>query len=234
MKAMKYIVAAALMMCAGVESKAQDKVEGTVCADFVNQYIWRGQDLGNVSVQPTLGIGWKGLSLSAWGSVGLASVEDAKEFDLTLGYSVGGFNVGVTDYWFSEGSYFQYGAHATTHVFEGNVGYDLGFLSLQCYTNFGGADGVNKDGKRAYSTYLELNAPFKLGGCEWDATLGAVPMATDFYGTSGFAVTNVGLKATKTFSIGNALDIPVFTGVTVNPRSEKAYLLVGFSISPKL
>ncbi len=36
-------------------AKAQDNVSGTVSADVVNQYIWRGQDLGDVSLQPTLG-----------------------------------------------------------------------------------------------------------------------------------------------------------------------------------
>jgi hypothetical protein len=35
---------------------AQDKVETTVSADVVNQYIWRGQDLGDVGLQPTLGL----------------------------------------------------------------------------------------------------------------------------------------------------------------------------------
>lgn len=30
-------------------------VETTIAADVVSQYIWRGQDLGNVSLQPTLG-----------------------------------------------------------------------------------------------------------------------------------------------------------------------------------
>jgi len=52
-------------------------------ADLVNQYIWRGQHLGNVSLQPTLGLEWKGLSLSTWGSVGLADAADDKEVDLT-------------------------------------------------------------------------------------------------------------------------------------------------------
>jgi len=230
---MKMMMAAAMMIFAGLETKAQDKVEGTAGADFVSQYIWRGQDLGNISIQPTLGLGWKGLSLSAWGSVGLESA-DTKEFDLTLGYSVAGLNVGITDYWFNEGRYFQYKAHKTTHVYEANVGYDFGFLSAQLYTNFAGADGVNNSGKRAYSTYFELAAPFSLVGCDWTASLGAVPMATDFYGTSGFAITNISVKATKEFSIGKALTIPVFTGITVNPRTEKAYLLAGFSIVPKL
>lgn len=231
------MIAAALMVCAGTESKAQ--VEGTISADFVNQYIWRGLDAGNVSVQPTLGIEWQGLSLSAWGSVGLTSASDTKEFDLTLGYTKGGFNVGVTDYWFNSGQdsrnrYFMYEAHRTNHVFEANLGYDFGFLSAQWYTNFGGNDGVNKDGKRAYSSYFELTAPFKFVSCDWDATLGAVPYATDFYGTTGFAITNIALKATKTFTVGKALDIPVFAGITANPCSQKAYLLIGFSLTPKL
>ena len=89
MKTFRYLAVAAVALMATPESKAQDKVEGSAGIDIVSQYIWRGQDLGNVSVQPGLGISWKGLSLSAWGSVGLTSASDTKEIDLTLGYSVG-------------------------------------------------------------------------------------------------------------------------------------------------
>lgn len=64
---------------------AQDKVEANVSADVVSQYIWRGQDLGDVSLQPSLGVSYKGVSLSAWGNVGLSDNTDTKEFDLTLG-----------------------------------------------------------------------------------------------------------------------------------------------------
>lgn len=201
----------------------------TLGADLVNQYIWRGQDLGNVSLQPTLGIGWKGLTLSAWGSIGISNWQDTKELDLTLAYSIGGFNVGVTDYWFSDGSYFQYKAHKTTHIWEANVGYDFGFLSLQWYTNFAGNDGVNKDGKRGYSSYFELTGPFRLGGLDWTATLGVVPYATTFYDANGFCVTNVSLRATKDFVIKEKYHLPVFAGLTANPRSEKLYLLFGVS-----
>lgn len=51
-------------MAIATAATAQDKVETTVSADFVNEYIWRGQKCGEVSIQPTLGIGYKGLSLS--------------------------------------------------------------------------------------------------------------------------------------------------------------------------
>lgn len=76
--------------------------------DIVSSYIWRGQDLGSTSLQPTLGLGFRGLSLSAWGSVGLADPADTKELDLTLGYTIGGLNVG------------------------------FGIASLQWFTNFAG------------------------------------------------------------------------------------------------
>ena len=88
------------LLFAVATAHAQDKVETTLSADVVNHYVWRGTDCGNVSIQPTLGVAYKGLSLSAWGSVGLDK-DDNKELDLTASYSVGGFSIGVTDYWFN-------------------------------------------------------------------------------------------------------------------------------------
>ena len=227
------------MLCGATAIEAQNEVETTICGDVVSSYIWRGQDLGHVSLQPTLGIGYKGLSLTAWGSVGLTDPADTKEFDLTLAYSIGGFNIGVTDYWFNAGldpenRYFKYDAHGTNHVFEANIGYDFGFASLQWFTNFAGNDGVNKDGKRAYSSYMEVVVPFKLSAIEWTATAGAVPYATDFYGTTGFAVTNLALKATKDIKVTDSFSIPIFGQVVANPCSQKAYLVLGFTLQPSL
>ena len=226
----KILVFGCALLCA-IAVKAQDKVSTNLSADIVNQYIWRGQDLGDVSLQPTLGVEWKGLSLSAWGSVGISDFSDTKELDLTLDYTIGGLSFGITDYWFSNGSYFQYKAHQTTHVFEAGIGYDFDFLSIHWYINFAGDDGLNKDGKRAYSSYFELTAPFRLGGLDWDATLGAVPYATTSYNANGFCITNVGLRATKDFVIKQKYHLPVFAGLTANPRSEKLYLLFGVSFS---
>lgn len=217
------------LLCGATAVKAQDKVSATLGADLVNQYIWRGQDLGNVSLQPTLGVEWKGISLSTWGSVGLTNAADTKELDLTLQYTYKGFSVGVTDYWFSNGSYFQYKSGKTTHIWEAGIGYDFGFLAASWYTNFAGDDGTNADGKRAYSSYFELSAPFQLGGLDWEATLGAVPWETTSYGSNGFCITNVSLKATKEIQFKNGFQLPVFAGLTANPRSEKLYLLFGLS-----
>ena len=225
---MKKIVLFALGLVAVATAHAQDekaKVETTVAADFVTNYIWRGLDCGNISVQPTLGIGYKGLSLSAWGSVGFTST-DTKEFDLTLAYTIGGFNIGITDYWFNTGGdepdnrYFKYDAHSTNHVFEANIGYDFGVLSLQWFTNFAGNDGFNKSDKRAYSSYAEVSVPFKLATVDWTATAGVV------------AVTNLSLRADKEIKITDKFSVPVFGQVVANPSSQKAYLVFGFTLRP--
>ena len=241
---MKKIVLLAMGLVMSMTAMAQDdtesrssEIETTISGDIVSSYIWRGQDLGNVSLQPTLGIGYKGLSLTAWGSVGLTNSDDTKEFDLTLAYETGGFNIGITDYWFNAGldpenRYFMYNAHSTNHVFEANIGYDFGFASLQWYTNFAGNDGYNKDGKRAYSSYLEANVPFKLATVDWTATAGVVPFSTTSYGTTGFAVTNLALKATKDIKVTDSFSIPIFAQVVGNPCSQKAYLVLGFTLQP--
>jgi hypothetical protein len=235
---MKKIVFMAMMMATGWSATAQEEMEVTVAADVVNQYIWRGQDLGNVSLQPTLGVGYKGLSLTGWGSVGLTDPADTKEFDLTLGYQVGNLNVGITDYWFNqngldpEARYFKYDAHGTNHLFEANIGYDFGVASIQWFTNFAGNDGTNKDGKRAYSSYMEVVVPFKLSAIEWTATADVVPWATTSYGTTGFAVTDLSLKATKEIKVTDSFAIPVFGQVVGNPCSQRAYLIFGITLQP--
>ena len=186
---------------------------------------------------------YKGLSLSAWGSYGLTNPEDTKEFDLTLAYTIGGLNIGVTDYWFNkdgldpEGRYFKYDAHGTNHVFEGNIGYDFGFASLQWFTNFAGndykaAEEEGEDGKRAYSSYMEVVVPFKLASVDWTATAGAVPYASGIYKTKGFAVTNLSLKATKEIKVTDSFSIPVFGQIVGNPCSQQAYLVFGFTLQP--
>lgn len=236
-KVSRLYVLTALLLMGAASTEAQEKMETTISSDFVNEYIWRGQKLGDVAVQPTLGISYKGLSLTAWGSYGLTNPDDTKEFDLTLGYTIGGLNIGITDYWFStgldpEGRYFKYDAHGTNHVFEANIGYDFGPVALQWYTNFAGNDGINKDGKRAYSSYVEATIPFSLASVDWTATAGAVPFATMSYGTSGFAVTNLSLRATKDIRVSNSFSIPIFGQVVANPCSQKAYLVLGFTLQP--
>lgn len=204
-----------------------------VGGDLVSSYIWRGQACGGVSLQPSVEIGWKGFSFGAWGSVGFESF-DTKEFDLTLGYGIGGFSVSVTDYYFAvpgvPDSYFHYEKDATPHVFEGQIGYDFGFLSLNWFTNFAGADGVkNANGDMAYSSYFTIGAPFEFGSLSWEAELGFVPWKTSLYATEGFALTNISIKALKPIPISETYNLGLFTQAIWNPTSEGGFLVMGLS-----
>ncbi|MGL4851419.1 MAG: hypothetical protein ACRC3Z_02025 [Phocaeicola sp.] len=215
---------------------AQDKVEASVGGDLVNQYIWRGCELGSVAFQPNLGVAYKGFSLAAWGSVGFDK-EDTKEFDVTLGYETGGFSIGTTCYWFAysdpeiRNRFFEFSSHSTAHVFEAYVGYDFGPLALTWYTNYAGADGLNKSGKRAYSSYASITAPFTLGGLDWTAEVGVSPWSNTFYTDTdgGFSVCNVAIGACKEIKITNSFSLPLFTQLVWNPASQGAYFIFGMS-----
>lgn len=226
---MVFLVFVLLVMAMPFKANAQDKVEASAGVDLVSGYIWRGQDLGGVSIQPGASVTYKGFSLEAWGSVGVESKDD-KELDFTLGYSTGGFSISVTDYWFNSGpGYFHYGARNTAHLFEGQIGYDFGFLAVNWYTNFAGADGLDRNGDRAYSSYISLATPFTLGGLDWTAEIGATPWATDFYEANGFAVCDVSLGASKDIRITDSFSLPLFAKITWNPKTEGACFAVGLS-----
>lgn len=217
---------------------AQSNVEVQVGTDFVSGYIWRGQNLGGASIQPSISLNYKGFSFEAWGSIGL-SKDDGKELDLTIGYHVGGFRISVTDYWGSgEEGYFHYGAHGTAHTFEGQIGYDFGMLAINWYTNFAGITGYNSNDNRAYASYVSLSVPFRIGGVDWSAEIGATPWGNDFYtgGNSyekdminGFAVCDVSLCASKEIRITQSFSLPLSAKVTWNPATEGAFFTAGVS-----
>lgn len=219
-------------------ANAQDEVEASVSADVVSNYIWRGVKLDDAAIQPSAGISYKGLSLSAWGSYGLTSnFGTTSEFDLTVAYTTGSFNVGITDYWSNSDKYFLYDSHRTSHVFEANVGYDFGPLSVQWFTNFAGADARNDEGGRVYTSYVELNAPFTLGGLDWNATLGFIPYGANycFYDVctdSSIALNNLSIKASKDIKVTDTFSIPVFAQVATNPSTRTAGLIFGFTLKP--
>ncbi len=237
-------LAAAMLMATSMVANAQDNVEASISADVVSQYNWRGTTCGEASVQPSVGLSYKGLSLTAWASSEIAKSEGAKELDFTLAYATGGFNIGVTDYWFSalsggdkDGRYFRYNSHGTNHMFEGNIGYDFGPVALQWFTYFAGND-YNKtdkntgEKKRAYTSYFEVSAPFKLGSLDWRAAVGFSPFESSLYGNDKFAVTNVEVKASKDIVITPSFSLPVFAGVMANPCTQKAYFMAGFTLKP--
>ena len=110
--------------------------------------------------------------------------------------------------------------------------YDFGVVAIDWYTNFAGNDGVNRSGKRAYSSFINLEAPFRLGGIDWTAAVGATPWATSFYngGAGGFEVSQVALTASRTIPVTRRFSLPLFARAIWNPATEGAYFVFGLTL----
>ena len=224
---------AIMAMASSLDTSAQEKVELSLEGSVVNQYIWRGQYIGEAYLQPTLSVAWQGLSLTAEASTPLTNPQNAQELDLTASYTWRGLSFGIVDYWSTNtcGRYFYYPEHGSGHIFEAFAAYDFGLLSMSWQTYFAGND-FNDEGKRTYSSYAELKAPFRLADCQWQATMGIVPTASTNYETTSFAVTNIELKVSKDIQITDKFSLPIFASFIANPCSQKAYLVFGFTLTP--
>ncbi len=214
--------------------QAQEKLEAGGGVEFVSKYLWRGQNYANASVQPSGWLSYHGFSLEVFGSFGFTK-DDVAEFDLILSYENGGFFANITDCWtafYGDGTkYFEYGANSTSHIFEATVGYDFGPLSLAWSTNFAGYDGITKKGRRAYSSYLEMNVPFTLLTIDWQGTVGLTPWNTDYYyNATSFAVCDISLQAAKEIKFSENFGISLFVKYCVNPSTMQTYFLGGISL----
>ena len=227
---LKKVVLVLALLLPGV-IKAQE-FNVTAKADFVSDYIWRGayQNSG-FSVQPTLGLSYGNLSLSAWGSQRLTKTDGAQEFDINLSYTISGLGITVTDYWWN-GITMPYGDYKHDHHFEGTLAYNFGEnfpLTLSWSTMFAGGDD-NKDGDRAYSTYI--NASYNIA-CPAEITLtpsvGFTPWK-GMYDADGAAFTDIALKASKNINITDNFSLPLFVQAIVSPSFDKTYLIAGLSI----
>lgn len=249
-KTVKTILAAIAVMAMPTAGVAQEKVECSVSADIISHYIWRGQDLGNFSVQPTANVSWQGLSLGFFGSTGF-SPDDTKEIDVTLGVQRWGVNIGVTDYWISgvekNDRYLYFDEMKGAHKLEANLGYSCKYFSLQAYTFFWGKD-LKINGEKAYSTFVELTVPFSLGGVDWQLRGGMTPFESAGYtepmGTEGVAATMVkanydyaegpacveaALRATKMVDVGFS-KLPIFAEFNVNPYLQTTNVIFGLTL----
>jgi hypothetical protein len=231
------MVSLSIMVLSTIPVIGQDSVETSAGVDLVSKYVWRGVNQGvGASIQPSLGLSYKGFSIGAWGSV--ASNPGPYELDFSVGYSVGIFSIGITDYYWNgdEGSFFDY--HVDNHLFEGNLAFSFGEkfpLTLSWNTFFAGnMDKDEETGKRWYSTYIEAAYDFSLGGLDFTASVGAAPWDSYAWlvpanGKRGFQVSSVSLMGSKKLEITPTFSIPLFVQCIFSPATDASHLVVGFS-----
>ena len=169
------------------------------------------------------------------------------ELDVMLNFSVVGLHLGLNHYYYCDGSNFLSwkkdaqlfdadGNVNTTSTTEIWVGYNLDyFLNLDLYFNWyttvAGADFVWNDlgdAKRAFSTYLELgyNHCWDDAGITLGGQIGISPWASDIYGNSKFAVTNLTLRLEKEFDF-DVCSLNIFAQGSLNPdgvNKDNAYI----------
>ncbi len=215
---------------------AQPQTEISIGGDLVSTYVWRGVYQSGFSLQPEIGLSVGGFTVGVWGSTDL---DNFKEVDLSVGYSVRGFSVGVTDYWWGgqrlgDGRFAPYFKYGDTHYFEGTLAYEFGEkfpLGISWSTMFAGAD-KKENGDRAWSSYVELAYPFSVGSVELTAAGGAAPWAAPAWlpgGYDGFQISNVSLKASRAIPVSEKYEIPLFVQLAVNPQLNYMNLVIGLS-----
>lgn len=191
-------------------------------ATLTSNYIWRGLYVAGPSLQADATVGYGGFFANMWWNVGAKDWTFAKfnpELDISIGFSRWGLSVYyIHIYYFDyypdgmRTRFFDFKNHApggggTTG--EWRVAYrvsnQLPLSALVCVRTFS-RDGyeVNGELKRAYSTYIELGYDFDLGeNWQLDARLGMTPAKSLYTGYQGdFAITMIGLKLHKTWTIG--------------------------------
>ena len=225
------------------QTKAEESAKGIsleVGADIVSSYLWRGMNLGGISIQPSVTLDWKGLYVSGWANIGADNwtFEDINpELDITIGYDNYGLQVDLTHlYYFGGDAYFpRNGFKAQPHLspdscgstMEAHAGFHLGDLvedvplTIDWYTTIYGADcyqDENDEWKRAWSTYIELGYDFDLGE-DWilAARVGMTPAKSLYTGFKGnFAVMLAGTKLTKSWSLACGT-VSAFAHVMLQP-----------------
>jgi len=223
------VCATAMLMSVSMAAQDKKRFEVSPSVDLVSSYVWRGMHQTGPAFQPGITMSVAGLSLSAWGST---DFDDAKEFDITLGYENGGFSIGVTDYWWSgEGA--RYGHYSTDHYFEGCVGYQFGEsfpLSLTWSTMFAGGDKDEDDDQR-FSTYIEAAYTFNVLGFDVIPAVGISPWTGMYHkeGNKGFIVPALSLTVGKAVRITESFALPLFTQVIVSPEHDNVFLVAGIS-----
>lgn len=228
-----HVKATALLLLSSftLGAQAQDESSFDAGADIVSSYVWRGlpqeATKGVPNIQPYVSFSAGSFSFGFWGSGSF--VGNVKEVDIYASYAINDlFSVTLTDYnWNFTQRYFAYGS-GTDHVFEASLAY-AGLeslpLSASLNTMFYGAD-KKTNGDQAYSTYLELGYPISESA---NVFAGASLLESVTYGTSGFGVTNLGIKVTKELSITDSFSLPIYGIAGFNPSSNNAFLVAGMS-----
>ena len=221
MKKMKVLAICAIAVLTVSSVKAQFSTG----ADLVSSYVWRGVPQegtkGTPNIQPYVSFTTGGLTIGSWASSSF--IGNVKEVDLYATYAFSSsLALTVTDYnWGFNSSYFKY-SKGSDHMFEATLAYtgaEAFPLSASLNTFFAGADTLST-GKNAFSTYVELSYPLSASAKVFCGA--SLLKSAMVYNTSGFAITNIGVKVNKSIVISDKFSLPVYGILGANLSTKDA------------
>lgn len=204
--------------------------------ELASRYIWRGTEC---AAGPCLftsgGLEFGNFTIGAWGAYAFDS--SVNELDLSLGYTLGNFTLGLTDYYYPtlygmSDKYFNWKSGETGHLLEGTVTYapEAFPLTLLWSTMLYGDD--RNDDKPAFSSYFEASYAYDFGeNNSVSATLGASVLKGFYTGyEQTFSVINIAFSYTKTLEF-DKVSMPLSVSYVLNPEQEKSFLTATVGIS---
>lgn len=224
------------------EEEGGSGFEWSVSADITSNYIWRGYEQGdtdkffNFNVQPCVTLGYKGLYLELWNTTAFNG--SYNEFDIALGYSIAGFDLSVSDYYFDyDCRYFR--NYEASHSLNVTLSYTFERfpLTLTWSTVFAGDD-YHESGSRAYSSYVEASYTHSFERLfDLTATVGASPYTAPYWCLDregevlgGFNFTNLELGIGREFEAGCAT-FPVSLKYIYNPVIHRSYGVLSVGVA---
>lgn len=228
----KHLFTIVTIMACTISTFAQDSLQVSVGADVISKYVWRGIDQGSgASIQPNLGVSFKGLSLSIDGSASIAT-PSINEIDIELSYEIGNVSFGITDYYNTNSENSSYSDYTNNHTFEFNIAYTISDnvpLTLSWNTMFlaGKEDEYNDNDKRMYSSYFNASYDFDVHGVTLTPAIGINPWESQYY--DKFGVLDITLTASKELKLTDSFALPIYAQAIVSPVLDKAYIVFGIT-----
>lgn len=222
-----------MILLSSPKANAQEEESSSpfsVGADVVTNYIWRGVKFAGPSIQPYVELGLGGFTVGSWGSFAFDLDDAPVENDFYLSYSIGGFSIGLTDYYY-QGPLFEFSDEAGSHAFELNAGFSASGFSISGNYILNEAGGAGSDGGDLYFElgYSFTNVGLFVGAGNGWHTIEEYDDETGTFEDDVFGVVNVGISTSKEITIGD-FALPVSGSVIVNPQAEQAFVVVGFSL----
>ena len=225
-----------LILLGEAAARAQGfKVSGT--ATLSSGYIWRGDKVCGVQINPSIKATYKGFALESYGFLALDG--SYKEIDWDLSWTYKDFSFHLADYFYRGAGYlrpedyFNFKKGETTHISEFILCYEPAKLPFcaRWFTFFYG-DWLPDSGRPTFSSYLELEAyhDFSHGG-RLSGFVGSSILKGQYTGyTKDFAVVHLEIRYSRTIDLG-PVSLPLSASYILNPFAGTSFLNASVGIS---